>query len=108
MREATLFISQYHTTVTLALKGDWTKTSVSSLDKHFATSLTCNAKNTYLFDFSAIEAFDTHGIMLILHHIKHLEKMGCVVSIQEGSEHFQKLYTICAAHFPNEKIPEKK
>ena len=108
MREATLFISQHHTTVTLALKGDWTKTSVSSLDKHFATSLTCNAKNTYLFDFSAIEAFDTHGIMLILHHIKHLEKMGCVVSIQEGSEHFQKLYTICAAHFPNEKLPEKK
>lgn len=107
MRDATLLITQHENAFTLVLAGDWVKTSVSRLEKEFSV-FTCNPTYTYIFDFSAIEDFDTHGIMLILHHIKQLESAACSLSIKEGSEHFQKLYTICATHFPADIIPQKE
>lgn len=107
MRDATLLITQHENAFTLVLAGDWAKTSVSRLEKEFS-AFTCNPTYTYIFDFSAIEDFDTHGIMLILHHIKRLESAACSLSIKEGSEHFQKLYTICSTHFPAEIIPQKE
>lgn len=107
MHDASLLITQRQNTFTLTLKGAWVKTSVSRLEKEFS-ALTCNSHYTFFFDFSGIKDFDTHGIMLILHHIKRFESAQCSLSIKEGNEHFQKLYTICATNFPSEIVPEKE
>ena len=89
---------------TISCSGDWVYASVKRLDETLKT-FTCK---TCCFDFTRIEAFDTHGIMLLLHHIKRLEENSCIVSIKEGSEHFQKLFTICKEHFPKEIIATTK
>ena len=106
MRDAMLLITQHQSAFTLSLSGDWIKTSVPRLEKELLM-LTCNPNNTFVCDFSAIEDFDTHGIMLMLHHVKRLQA-SCPLSIIEGSEHFQKLYAICDAHFPSEIPPPQK
>lgn len=97
-----------NTTFDVTLLGLWTRESVASLDKHLNT-LTCKAPKTlFRFNFEPIEDFDTHGIMLILHHIKRLETLTCKVERTGQSAHFAKLCTICEAHFPQEPIPAEK
>jgi len=107
VREATVLITHHHDTVAILLSGDWIQPSVSRLEKSLSI-LTCSPHKTFSFDFSAIEDFDTHGIMLILHHIKRLQSACCAIHIKEGSEHFQKLYAICDTHFPPDAAPSKE
>ena len=68
MAKVGVHISEQNSTTTVMLSGDWTKDSVSLLAKQLEI-LTCKGKTTCIFDFSSIKDFDTHGIMLILHHI---------------------------------------
>lgn len=97
-----------NTTFDIALSGIWTRESIASLDKLFKT-LTCKAPQTlFRFNFEGIDDFDTHGIMLILHHIKRLESLTCKVERNGQSAHFAKLCSICEAHFPQEPIPPEK
>ncbi len=85
-------------------QGDLTQPSIRAIDDQL-TSLICQQCH---FDFSGIEAFDTHGITLILHHINRLKKASCTVSLEGGSPHFQKLFSICQSNFPDEIIIPKK
>lgn len=103
MVKAEVHISNLNGTTTVILSGDWTKNSVAVLSKPFET-LTCKEKTTCIFDFSQISDFDTHGIMLILHHTKRIEALGCLVSKVGQSDHFGKLWGICEIHFPQEII----
>ena len=97
-----------NTTFDVTLSGIWTRESIASLDKLFKT-LTCKAPQTlFRFNFEGIDDFDTHGIMLILHHIKRLESLTCKVERSGQSAHFAKLCTICEAHFPQEPLPPEK
>lgn len=92
------------TTFDLTLSGIWTRESIAVLNKHLQT-LTCKVPHTlYRFNFEHIEDFDTHGIMLILHHIKRIESLTCTVEKIKQKPHFEKLFSICEAHFPNEPI----
>lgn len=104
MHPATVFVSQEGTSLNVTLGGDWIQPSIKRLDEALGV-LTCKACH---FDFSGIKAFDTHGIMLILHHIKRLENAHGVVSMTHGSEHFQKLFTLCQQHFPEPLPPTKE
>ena len=85
-------------------QGDLTQPSIRAIDDQL-TSLICQQCH---FDFSGIDAFDTHGITLILHHINRLKKASCTVSLEGGSPHFQKLFSICQSNFPDEIIIPKK
>ena len=106
MNEADVLILQTKDSFKVSLIGEWTIESVAVLSKKFAL-LTCKDNATYLFDFSAISDFDTHGIMLILHHIKKLESVTCTVKKMGQSEHLEKLFLICETHFPKEIIKPK-
>ncbi|MDD4506707.1 MAG: ABC transporter permease [Sulfurospirillaceae bacterium] len=103
MVKAEVHISNLNGTTTVILSGDWTKNSVAVLSNSFET-LTCKEKTTCIFDFSQISDFDTHGIMLILHHAKRIEALDCLVSKVGQSDHFTKLWGICEIHFPQEII----
>ena len=103
MVKAEVHISNLNGTTTVILSGDWTKNSVAVLSNSFET-LTCKEKTTCIFDFSQISDFDTHGIMLILHHAKRIEALDCLVSKVGQSDHFTKLWSICEIHFPQEII----
>ncbi|MBV5279482.1 MAG: MlaE family lipid ABC transporter permease subunit [Campylobacteraceae bacterium] len=108
MNNADVLISQAEDIFTISLVGDWTKESVALLAKKLE-SFTCKGKtNTYRFDFSAIVDFDTHGIMLILDHIKKLEKLECEIEKVGESASFTKLFKVCDEHFPQPIIREKK
>ncbi len=89
---------------TIRFAGDLTQPYIKQLD----ATLTRVVCQTCHFDFSGIEAFDTHGIALILHHIQRLKKTSCNVSYEGGSPHFQKLFTICQDNFPDEVVVQKK
>lgn len=106
MAKAEVHISEEKDTLLVSLNGDWTKDSVSSLAEQFS-SFTCKDKTTCIFDFSKISDFDTHGIMLILHHIKRAEALGCSTTGIGQSDHFSKLFSICEIHFPLEIIKTK-
>lgn len=106
MNEADVLILQTKDSFKVSLIGEWTIESVAVLSKKFAL-LTCKDNATYLFDFSAISDFDTHGIMLILHHIKKLESTTCTIKKIGQSEYLEKLFLICEAHFPKEIIKPK-
>ena len=103
MDKAQVHISEAKGTTTVILSGDWTKDSVASRAKQFEI-LTCKNKTTCIFDFTAINDFDTHGIMLILHHIKRIEALGCSISNLGQNDHFAKLFAIVETHFPQEII----
>lgn len=102
-----LQVTQTNDGFTVALQGNWVKEAVNALDLTFNT-LTCNPKATYTLDLSEISEFDTHGIMLILHHAKRLEAQKCPVSKVGASESLEKLLTICEQNYPREKVIEKK
>lgn len=91
------------TTFDITLCGIWTRDSIATIDK-ILKPLTGKPHSLFRFNFTAIEDFDTHGIMLILHTIKRLESLTCTVERIGQSVHFSKLLTICEAHFPNEPI----
>ena len=99
MAKVGVHISEQNSTTTVMLSGDWTKDSVSLLAKQLEI-LTCKGKTTCIFDFSSIKDFDTHGIMLILHHIKRIEALGCSLSKVGQNDHLEKLFSVCEKHFP--------
>ena len=107
MTKAEVHISEEKGTLLVSLNGDWTKDSVTSLAKQFS-SFTCKDKVTYIFDFSHISDFDTHGMMLILHHIKRIEALGYHTVRIGQSDHFAKLFAVCEEHFPLEIIKPQK
>lgn len=102
-----LQVTQTNDGFTVTLQGNWVKESVKALDLTFNT-LTCKPKATYTLNLSEITEFDTHGIMLILHHAKRLEAQKCLVSKVGANESLEKLLTICEQNYPHEKIIEKK
>ena len=102
-----LQVTQTNDGFTVALQGNWVKEAVHALDLTFNT-LTCKPKETYTLDLSGITEFDTHGIMLILHHAKRLEAQTCIVSKVGASESLEKLLTICEQNYPHENVIEKK
>lgn len=104
MHEAGIFLEKKSDHLYISCRGDWVYPSVKSLNETLET-LTCKQ---CCFDFSGIEAFDTHGITLLLHHIKRLEACSCVVAIQKGSASFQMLFSLCQSHFPQRREEEKK
>jgi phospholipid/cholesterol/gamma-HCH transport system permease protein len=104
MHTATVLVSHETACVNVVFKGDWIYASIKRLNQELDV-LTCKVCH---FDFSGIEAFDTHGIMLILHHIKRLETAPCEISFTQGSEHFETLFAICKEHFPGPLPPEKE
>ncbi|KFL33429.1 hypothetical protein JU57_11465 [Sulfurospirillum sp. SCADC] len=98
-----MHVTQTNDGLSVTLQGNWVKEAVKALDLAF-NALTCKPKTVYTFDLSGIREFDTHGIMLILHHIKKLEAHACVVSKTGASESLEKLLTICEQHYPEETI----
>ncbi|WP_263832344.1 ABC transporter permease [Sulfurospirillum oryzae] len=106
-REPSLHVTQNEDHFSVALRGVWVKESIQKLELALKT-LTCKPKAFYTFDLSGIKDFDTHGIMLILHHVKQLEAMQCNVSTIGANESLSKLFNICEMHYPKEKAPESK
>lgn len=106
-QEPTLAISTSAQEVHLTLHGDWEQSYVSTLQKAFS-KLTCKPSLTYVFDFSNIASFDTHGIMLILHYVHKLKSASCPLRIIHHHEHFKKLFEVCEHHFPQELPPRHK
>ena len=104
MNEAIVSIQNNSDHCIVACHGDWVYASVKRLNE-LLSPFTCK---TCCFDFTGIESFDTHGIMLILHHIKRLQEQGCNVTIKEGSVHFQKLFALCKEHAPKELLEQPK
>jgi phospholipid/cholesterol/gamma-HCH transport system permease protein len=102
-----LDVTQTYEGFSVSLQGVWVKESIQKLDLAFST-LTCKSKASYTFDLSGIIDFDTHGIMLILHHTKRLEAQGCSIFKIGASESLEKLLSICELHYPKEKVEEKK
>lgn len=102
-----LDVTQTYEGFSVSLQGVWVKESIQKLDLAFST-LTCKPKASYTFDLSGITDFDTHGIMLILHHTKKLEAQGCSIFKIGASESLEKLLSICELHYPKEKVEEKK
>jgi len=102
-----LDVTQTHEGFSVSLQGVWVKESIQKLELSFST-LTCKPKASYTFDLSGITDFDTHGIMLILHHTKKLEAQGCSIFKIGASESLEKLLSICELHYPKEKVEEKK
>ncbi|MBP6498180.1 MAG: ABC transporter permease, partial [Campylobacteraceae bacterium] len=90
-------------TLILRFEGAWTKEAVASLEKSFLR-LPLQSSLSYQFDFSEIEAFDTHGIMLILHYLHRLKSLSASITLLHKDEHFQKLFEICDTHFPKEEL----
>lgn len=107
MTKVGVHISEVNGTTTVTLSGDWTKGSVALLAKQLE-ALTCKDSTTYIFDFAPVNYFDTHGIMLILHHIKHLEALGCTLTKIGQNKHLEKLFSVCETHFPQEIIKPSK
>lgn len=103
----TLLISYTAQEAHLSLKGDWTHHHIASLEKEFS-ALTCNPNMRYFFDTTPIKEFDTHGIMLILHHLNRLQNASCSASVQHKDAYFQKLFEICQSHFPTERPPSQR
>lgn len=103
-QEPTLAIVTTQQEVYLTMSGDWEQIHVHALQKDFLP-LTPKPSLRYIFDFSAINAFDTHGIMLILHHIHALQTASCPLTLVHKNEHFKKLFEICERHFPKEVPP---
>lgn len=107
MSKADILISKTPDSFKLSLVGDWTRESIEALSKTLSIP-TCKDQKTYIFDFEAITDFDTHGIMLILHHIKTLQTTSCTIKKIGQSEHFSKLFSVCEANFPQEIIKTEK
>ena len=105
-KQPPLLVSQSSDGFSVMVRGKWVKESISTLQNAFET-LTCNPHAPYPFDVSGIEPFDTHGIMLLLHHIQKLEKEHCVVHTTGESKAFETLFSICKTHYPNE-VPRAK
>lgn len=103
MVKAQVHFSSSHDILTVSLSGDWTKDFITPLSSKLE-NLTCKDKTTCVFDFSAISDFDTHGIMLILHHMKRIKLLGCATTKVGQSDHFAKLFEVCEIHFPQEII----
>jgi len=91
----------------VVLQGTWVKEAIKQLETALNV-LTYHPKKTYTIDLSGITDFDTHGIMLILHHAKLLEAHECSVLKIGASETLTTLLSICEEHYPEEKIVEKK
>lgn len=106
-KSPSLHITQTSDGFHVVLQGNWVKEAVKTLDHAFGT-LTCHPQMHYTFDLSAIKEFDTHGIMLILHHVKRLEAQACPVTKVGASESLGKLLLICEEHYPAEKIEPLK
>ncbi len=104
MHEATVFISQEPEELTVVLEGDWVQSAVKRLDASLQ-NLTC--KHCH-FDFSKIQDFDTHGIVLILHHLRRLENQQCTLRFTQGNAHFSKLFSMCETHFQEPPPSGKK
>lgn len=105
-KASALLLSQHNNALTLRFEGAWTKEAVASLEKSFL-GLPLQSSFSYQFDFSEIEAFDTHGIMLILHYFHRLKSLSAPITLLHKDEHFQKLFEICDAHFPKEELPHE-
>jgi len=106
-KEPSLHIKQTAEGFSVALQGIWVKEAIKKLEIVLDT-LTCKPNATYTLDLSGITGFDTHGIMLILHHAKKLEAQKCSVFKVGASESLEKLLTICEQNYPQENVIEKK
>ncbi|WP_041962727.1 ABC transporter permease [Sulfurospirillum cavolei] len=95
-------------TALVLLQGSWVKERIAALCKTDIPIAPSQTTHSYTFDFSAITDFDTHGIMLILHFAKTLEKHGKSVVFQGESPSMQQLLHICDTHYPLEEIEDKK
>ena len=102
-----LHVTQTKEGFSITLQGAWVKESIQKLELAL-NALTCKPKMNYTFDLSGITEFDTHGIMLILHHVKKLEAQQCSITRVGANESLEKLLNICEQHYPQEKIVEKK
>ena len=105
-KQPPLLVSQSAEGFHVIVRGKWVKESIQLLQDAF-TALTCKSHTSYTFDFSGIETFDTHGIMLLLHHIRKLEKEQCIVQTTGASDAFKTLFSICQIHYPHE-VPRPK
>lgn len=103
MAKAHVHFSSSNDILTVSFSGDWTKDFITPLSSKLE-NLTCKDKTTCIFDFSAISDFDTHGMMLILHHMKRIKALGCTTTKVGQSDHFAKLFEVCEIHFPQEII----
>lgn len=103
MTKAHVHFSSSNDILTVSFSGDWTKDFITPLSSKLE-NLTCKDKTTCVFDFSAISDFDTHGMMLILHHIKRIDALGYTTTKVGQSDHFAKLFKVCEIHFPQEII----
>lgn len=103
-----LGISRINNTITMSHNGSWTREYIAVLDAQYAKVSYDKTATLYQLDCAGIEDFDTHGIMLILHHIKRLESLTCKVEILHQNEHFAKLFSICQMHFPSAPLETKK
>ncbi len=85
------------TMTTFVCRGSWTLENVTKLSKSMPS--TCRAKGV-VFDFSHIDEFDTHGILLIIETIKKLESQNYQVEKKGQSKDFLALYEVCEINFP--------
>ncbi len=92
-------------TITFTCRGLWTLQHVKKLSKQLNTAY---EDKKVIFDFSKLEDFDTHGILLIMESIKKLQKQKCRVEKQGESEKFASLYSVCLESFPRDIEPPFK
>lgn len=102
-----LHVTQTPGGFSVLLQGVWVKEAIQKLELAL-NALTCQPKMNYTFDLSGITEFDTHGIMLILHHVKKFEAQQCSITRVGANESLEKLLSICEQHYPQEKVAEKK
>lgn len=93
---------------TVTLQGAWVKERIAALGKTNKLFTPSKKIQTYTFDLSSITAFDTHGIMLILHLSKGLEQAGHNVTMIGAAPSLEQLLRICNEHYPKEEITKPK
>ena len=102
-----LHVTQTNEGFSVILQGIWVKEAIQKLEPAL-NALVCKPQTHYTFDLSGITEFDTHGIMLILHHAKRFETNQCSFTRVGANESLEKLLMICEQHYPQEKIIAKK
>lgn len=92
-------------TLTFTCKGSWTLLNVTELTRAFKTSY---ENRKIIFDFSVLEDFDTHGILLLIEKIQQLEKQNCTIERIGQNDKFISLYEVCEKNFPTQIVSPVK
>lgn len=92
----------------VTFKGAWIKERIASLKNIEKRLETREKARLYTFDLSEVGAFDTHGIMFILHLKKELENASHAVEMIGAEPTLEQLIHVCNDHYPIEHLDATK